>query len=618
MMAPVSRRGWWPAAVGVICVVAAVHAAVVAGHYVVGSFDDDGHYLALAKAFVAGKGYVDTSAPGSPIESLYPPGYPLLLTPFVWLAPSTVWLLRLLSAFAFVGCIPLLDLLLRRREMPTGLRAAALLLFALNPVAGTFATEVMPESVFLLVFLLVLVALPRWEDEPRLLSWSGAAVALGAPYLLLLKTAGVPMLAGVGLWLAFRRRWRQFAILAVTSLVLIGPVVIVRLVAGPVVGTRYTSEYHLSGALLPAVWHGAVNYVNYAIPATLVPTAGSKLLGHNIVLDGLLYALRFSAAALVALGWLTWLRRRVDVSILIVPLYLIETLPFPFINERRVILVLPWVVAWYVVGWATVVRAVMSWRPVAARAWAGTTTMAVPCVAVAALLLWQLPRDYLLRLGETTPAARGSGYVAALREMTPSGWSIATGYRWTMADLTGRTASNVAHFTFHCPPGAPGDLVALRAVLQREHIATVLDADLKWPGAMDYPCMLQTMSTAPWAVPVYTGSDQSTVFVLFGDGTPRAGMTVATNLSSPSDVTPLGGAVRVGEVSLEVGGVASDVGIELRDKSGQWHRLSTTRTAPAPALVDARLAQPLVATAVRVVGAGSAPLLHLVVFGETQ
>src|SRR3954449_7622643 len=221
-------------------VLAAVHVGLVAGHYVVGSFDDDGHYLALAKAFADGKGYVDTSMPGSPVESLYPPGYPLLITPLVWLFGSAVWPLRLLSAIAFLGCFPLLDRLLRRHPVPTGVRMATLVLFALNPTIATFGSEVMPETVFLLVLLAVLLALPRWEEEARVLSWSGVVVAVGAPYLFLLKTAGLPMLAGVLVWLLLRRRWRRVAVTAAVSAVMLAPLVLARLAsAGPVVGTRY-------------------------------------------------------------------------------------------------------------------------------------------------------------------------------------------------------------------------------------------------------------------------------------------------------------------------------------------------------------------------------------------
>src|SRR3954470_36242 len=92
-----------------------------------------------------------------------------------------------------------------------------------------------------------------------------------------------------------------------------------------------------------------------------------------------------------------------------------------------------------------------------------------------------------------------------------------------MADLTGRSASNTAHFTFNCPaPDRPGNMTALRSLLAREHVATVLDAALKWPGAMDNPCLRLTMSQAPWAVAVYDGRDLSTVYVPLGRAPRRA------------------------------------------------------------------------------------------------
>src|SRR3954453_14420325 len=283
-------------------VLAAVHVGLVAGHYVVGSFDDDGHYLALAKAFADGKGYVDTSMPGSPVESLYPPGYPLLIAPLVWLFGSAVWPLRLLSAIAFLGCFPLLDRLLRRHPVPTGVRVATLVMFALSPTAATFGSEVMPETVFLFVLLAVLLALPRWEEEASLLSWRGAVVALGAPYLFMLKTAGLPMLVGVLGWLLMRRRWRHLAMVAATSVLMIAPMVIVRMASGSVTPTRYKNEYGLAGPFPHAVWNGLRAYVTDAIPATLVPTTGAGLHSHSVVLDVLLWLPSGCAALLCLVG----------------------------------------------------------------------------------------------------------------------------------------------------------------------------------------------------------------------------------------------------------------------------------------------------------------------------
>ncbi|HET7529709.1 MAG TPA: hypothetical protein VFJ98_01995, partial [Mycobacteriales bacterium] len=580
---------------------------------------DDSHYLALAKAFVDGKGYVDTSIPGSPVESLYPPGYPLLLTPLVWLFGGAVWPLRALSALAFVGCFPLLDRLLRRHGIRPVVRVAALAMFALSPTAATFATEVMPESVFLLVLLAVLLALPRWEAQSRLFTWSGGVVALGAPYLLLLKAAGLPMLVGVAGWLLLRRRWRQLATTVVTSVLMLLPLVVVRLSAGPVVGTRYTNEYALAGPLWRAAWSGLHRYVTDAIPATLVPTQGADLMGHSVVLDVVLAVIRYTAAALVVVGFVAWLRRRLDVTSLIVPLYLAETAPFPFINQRRIVLLLPLVVAWYVIGWERVVAAARRWLLARRREPGWRRRLAVvPAVMVLPLLAWQLPRDYLLRLGESTPAARGSGYIAALHEMTPPGWSIATGYQWTIADLTGRTASNAAHFTTNCPPGGTADLARLHDIYVRQHVATVLDAWLKWPKNMDNSCMLATMSAAPWAVPVYHGSDASTVFVLIGPGTARADEQVLLREATPTQRhVSLPPGARVSELSVVLGD-GEGGRVELRTPDGRWVPVDAQGTVPPPTLLHARLAAPVRATALRYVGDPGVTLRDLVVLGTTR
>src|SRR3954469_19403146 len=598
-------------------VLAAVHVGLVAGHYVVGSFDDDGHYLALAKAFADGKGYVDTSMPGSPVESLYPPGYPLLITPLVWLFGSAVWPLRLLSAIAFLGCFPLLDRLLRRHPVPTGVRIATLVMFALSPTAATFGSEVMPETVFLLVLLAVLLALPRWEEQPSLFTWRAAVVAFGAPYLFLLKTAGLPMLVGIIGWLLLRRRWRRFAMVATTSVLMIAPLVLARLSSGSVTPSRYKNEYGLAGPLPHAIWNGVRGYVTDAIPATLVPTMGAGLHSHSVVLDVLLWIVRESATLIVLVGFISWMRRRIDVTLLITPLYLAETVPFPFINQRRVVLLLPLVVAWYVLGWSRVIAAGRRWAPARGRGW-GRYAAVVPIALVVPLLVWQLPRDYLLHRGESTPAARGSGYVGAAREMTPPGWNIEAGYQWTVADLTGRTATNQAHFTTNCAPGRPADLAELHGQLAAAHVATVLDAWVKWPKNMDNACLLEAMSAAPLAGAVYPGSDGSTVFILLGPDTPRPSDHVVLDVRAPAQTQlPLPAGTRLTEVSVVVPGSGPVPALEIRDEAGRWVRLAATATEGSPRLLHVRLPAPTAAGAVRVDAPTGTRLQDLVVLGAT-
>jgi hypothetical protein len=383
--------------------------------------------------------------------------------------------------------------------------------------------------------------------------------------------------------------------------------------SGPVVAQRYTNEYGLAGPFLHAVWNGARLYVVDAIPATLVPTAGAGLHGHAAVIDVLVWLLRYSAALLVALGWISWVRRRVDVTLLITPLYLAETVPFPFINQRRVVLLLPLAVAWYVLGWNAVVATLRRGSAARARAWRRYAVVA-PVALVLPLLAWQLPRDYLLHRGESTPSARGSGYVAALRELTPAGWSIEAGYQWTIADLTAHTATNAAHFTTKCGPGRQADLAALHRQLIDAHVATVLDAWVKWPKNLDNACLLEAMSAATWAVPAYHGSDQSTVFLLLGPGTPRASDQVALAARSPArPQISLPPRTMVTEVSVVVPATGPVLALELRDTAGHWVRLRANATDGSPRLLHARLGAPMSAGAVRVDAPGGLRLQDLVV-----
>ena len=46
---------------------------------------DNVRYYALAKALATGRGYVDLITPGTPTETIYPPGFALLLVPFYWI-----------------------------------------------------------------------------------------------------------------------------------------------------------------------------------------------------------------------------------------------------------------------------------------------------------------------------------------------------------------------------------------------------------------------------------------------------------------------------------------------------------------------------------------------------
>jgi hypothetical protein len=147
------------------------------------------------------------------------------------------------------------------------------------------------------------------------------------------------------------------------------------------------------------------------------------------------------------------------------------------------------------------------------------------------------------------------------------------------------------------------------------HVATVLDADVKWPGVMDNGCVFNALIASRWAVPVYAGTDRATVFALTGPGTPRPDGALATAVGP----LPTGAVVR--EVSAEVTGVPASAlahaVVQVRTADGSWRTLPTARSSARAVLLDARPGVPVDATAMRIVGLPrAAGLLHVVVLGH--
>ena len=355
------RRSWWrrPAvAVGMPLLLGLVHVAVVAPHYFVGSFDDDAGYILTARALLAGQGLTGHLTSGVGVAAVYPPGYGALLTPLLWLWPHSFLPLRLLSTACYAALFPLLWIYLGRRRLGEGTRTAALLVLALGPVLATYGSMVMAETPFLVLLVGLLLLVDRWVTERRVVTRTGVGVAVTAAAMVWCKEAGIGLVAGLLLWLLLRRgrgTIGRMALILGGVAALVAPVVVARLAAGvPVAGARYSQElggyYHggLVDRLIHVAPHALWQLVSTALPATMVPYL-SPLPIHGHAPD-LWKVLSWQVSILTVVGAVGWARRHRDAAVVMVPVYLGETLLWPYINERRVILVLPLLAAWYVLG----------------------------------------------------------------------------------------------------------------------------------------------------------------------------------------------------------------------------------------------------------------------------
>jgi hypothetical protein len=464
----------------------------------------------------------------------------------------------------------------------------------------------------------------------------GAVVAAAA--LLWLKEAGVGLVIGLALWLILRRAWRKAALTIAGVSALFAPVVIGRAVAGtPLIGSRYSNDFgsYYAGGL----WHRIVHvlpgsfatFVSTALPSSVVPT-GSPLSSKGLFWYAL-DVLRWTVAPLVLVGMIAWLRNHRDAAVVMVLVYVLSILTYPFINERRVILVLPPIVAWYVLGALTAGRLIGALTQRTAGHAMRVVMAAVVIVPVYALIE-QFPRDYLFGRGQTSSDPKGSPYMGLLSALGQPRNVVETSYRFTTALYSGhRTANNA--FVVPCDPVAVADAVG------QDKASLLLSAALNKPGLVDSDCVLGYASSQPWAVRLYrTGRDMASVFAVGPGVTDLATGTTVTSAGAPVLWTPEAGQspsdqpgqypsvlsdgtgadltwslaapeavglVTLGAAAAE-GGTRGGVTVDLLGLDGQWRPIASSATAvgdgtPTPWLLG-RFNEPVPARAIRVRVAG--------------
>ncbi|MCL2395211.1 MAG: hypothetical protein FWC87_11040 [Acidimicrobiaceae bacterium] len=645
------RRFWaahWRVAllVGLPAVIGIIHVWLVSYHYFVGSFDDDASYLMTAQAILHGAGLTGHLPSGASVVGAYPPGYSFLLIPLLWIWPHSFNPERVFSAVAYAAVFPLLWVYLGRRKVGDVVRFGALLLLAANPVMATFGSMVMAETSFLVLLLVLLLITEGWRPGPasRVLGPRGIAVVVAGAGLVWLKEAGLGVVVGLGLWYLLHRDWRKATAVIGGCALLLVPVLVARHVGGvPLAGSRYSQELgsYYSGGWMDRVTHvlpaSLVHYFTFALPATVLPH-GSPLPGTSgwLVVWAVLAA---QVGVFTVLGLAISVFRYRDAAVVAIPVYAAETLLWPQVNERRVILALPIVIAWYVLGVVTAVRWLLAFvgahtgardpvrnDSIRASRWSWpalyrpVSLVGVGVLAAAAIgtpLAFQFPRDYLFGLHRTSSHPGGSRYMSILAAVGQPSTVVETDYESTTALFSGHLTANKA---FIASPGRICNPTAIHQALAGDRAGYLLIGTVNKPGVIDSPCLFrQAVSHPSWAVRLLrTSRDQASVFELFGPGTAHPQMS---NLLAGSDVSssaPLGyvrnrslGAgdlpglstvltptdgestiawswgpnvtldqVSVGEVRLLHGGSLSGVTLEVQRANGSWVAVSD-----APGLV---------------------------------
>jgi hypothetical protein len=526
-----------------------VHTFAVAPAYRVGSFDDDANYLMAAHVLAAGGGLTSKMPSGATVVAYYLPGYPMLLVPLVWIWGSALWPPRVFSTVCVGLLYPLLWAWMGRRGLKPGYRVAVLGLLAINTVLATYSTMVMAEAPFLLVLVLALFALDRWERLPGVVN--AAVVVVLMAVLVWLKEAGIGLVAGLVLYELWRRRWSRAAAVSLGTGALLLPALVARWASGgSTIGNRYVSEISPpgQGGFLHQLPGQAVqdvsSYLREVLRQSVLPT-GSPLPSHGPV-ELLMAAVGATVPVFGIVGAVSWYRRHPRAESWMLWAYFLETLAYPYTNQRRVILVLPVVTIWYVTGAAVV------WRWALDLGGQTVSKMAASVAVVVAVLAAGVPtaagftRDYLYKFGQKSSEFAHSPAMALLKAIGPPSAVVETDYRGSVAYFSGHRTAWTA-FTATTPYGPLARqnrgscrVPIVRGALQADEADFLMVGDVNIPGLMDSPCLLDIASTASTGKAVgavrliSTDHDQTSVFELVGPSSSQPGVTDWTTAASPS------------------------------------------------------------------------------------
>ncbi len=301
------------------------------------SFDPSAHtggdnagYLSLAHSLADRGTYQELWDPAEPPHTKYPPLFPALLAGLMLLGAKS-WLTFKLTAAVATTLAVAAAVLWIREVRGVGLALGVGLLLAMSNAWLYYSRWILSDPPFLFLTLASLWTLQRSTTRGGRWLAVGGALAILAYFT---RSAGLPLVVAVALWLAWRRRGRALAAFAAAFAV---PAVLWWLRGRGARGGGYVSEFWLVDPYRPDLGRaGAVDlllrmgtnlrrYVVEILPEGLtgVLTGAVAVLGVALVLAALW-------------GWVRRLRREPGVAELFFPLYggLLLLWPVPWSGDR--------------------------------------------------------------------------------------------------------------------------------------------------------------------------------------------------------------------------------------------------------------------------------------------
>lgn len=183
---------------------------------------DNGDYYTLSKAIAQGKGYVMLSHPKEVQNNHYPPGFPALLSPIMWVTDGSIMAAKLFNSILFLGAL-ILVYLIAAQWLNNTLALILTVFVALNSHILFYASIMMSEVPYLFFSLLTIYAFTQVKEK---FSFKDkylyiTLVALIVTYYI--RALGVALLLGLVIHLLIEKRGKHAIFFFVALIVAAAP-----------------------------------------------------------------------------------------------------------------------------------------------------------------------------------------------------------------------------------------------------------------------------------------------------------------------------------------------------------------------------------------------------------
>ena len=304
---------------------------------------DNCYYYAFASALAAGEGYLNVA--GEP-SALFPPGYPLLMTPLRLITDSVV-AQKVMNLLFLFGAVLLLFYTLLAVGVKRSLSFIAAATVLITPHLLEFSTMMMSEASCLFFIALSLWAYMRVDfilQGTKAVPWRSPwlwVFALSVAYAFLIRTQAVVLLFAFLAALLIASRFKVAALLSAVFVACWLPWALRNAVLG-LGQSRYVSQIDFSNIL------GNIKMLTVqAIPESIVPFMPVR---YNATPSHLLYVMAAVMLLLIIYGFFKMRGLRVVLPLLLVGNIVLVSIMNTPSYYRYMIIVLPFITAGFVLG----------------------------------------------------------------------------------------------------------------------------------------------------------------------------------------------------------------------------------------------------------------------------